>query len=104
MCNISDLLNKKIVLDALHLVPSLLEAIHQAKGTYLIGLKANQRLLRRLCLLQTLVHKPAFERVDAPLRGHRLVQRRVLLAGDLDVGQAVGQVGLEDGGGRHAGA
>lgn len=27
------LLNKKIVLDALHLVPSLLEAIHQARGT-----------------------------------------------------------------------
>ena len=27
------LLNKEIVLDALHLVPSLLEAIHQARGT-----------------------------------------------------------------------
>jgi len=72
----NDLLDKKIVLDALHLVPSLLEAIHQAKGTYLIGLKANQRLLRRLCLLQTLVHKPVFERVDASLRGHGRIDQR----------------------------
>ena len=72
----NDLINKKIVLDALHLVPSLLEAIHQARGTYLIGLKANQGLLRRLCLIQTLLHKPAFERVDGPLRGHGRIDQR----------------------------
>ena len=70
------LLNKKIVLDALHLVPSLLEAIHQARGTYLIGLKANQELLQRYCLIQTLLHKPAFERVDAPVRGHGRIDQR----------------------------
>lgn len=70
------LLNKKIVLDALHLVPSLLEAIHQATGTYLIGLKANQELLQRLCLIQTLLHKPAFERVDEPVRGHGRIDQR----------------------------
>jgi predicted transposase YbfD/YdcC len=70
------LLDKKIVLDALHLIPSLLQAIHQATGTYLIGLKANQRLLRRSCLIQTLMAKPAFERVDAPVRGHGRIDQR----------------------------
>lgn len=70
------LLNKKVVLDALHLVPSLLEAIHQATGTYLIGLKANQELLQRHCLIQTLLHKPAFERVDKPVRGHGRIDQR----------------------------
>ena len=72
----NDLLGNKIVLDALHLVPSLLDAIHHATGTYLIGLKANQRLLRRSCLLQTLMQKPSYERVDDSVRGHgRLDQR-----------------------------
>ena len=83
------LLNKKILLDALHLVPSLLEAIHQATGTYLIGLKANQRLLQRLCLIQTLVHQPAFERVDTPVQAHGRHGRthlRVLLADGPDAG------------------
>jgi hypothetical protein len=70
------LLDKKIVLDALHLTPSLLNAIHEAKGTYLIGLKANQRLLKRSCLIQTMLTKPAFERVDAPVRGHGRVDER----------------------------
>lgn len=72
----NDLINKKIVLDALHLVPSLLEAIHQARGTYLIGLKANQRLLQRLCLIQRLLHKPAFEQVGEPVRGHGRIDQR----------------------------
>lgn len=72
----NDLTDKKIVLDALHLVPCLLEAIHQARGTYLIGLKANQRLLQRLCLIQRLLHKPAFERVGEPVRGHGRIDQR----------------------------
>ena len=72
----NDLMSRKIVLDALHLVPSLLDAIHLAGGTYLIGLKANQGLLRRLCLIQTLLHKPAFERVDEPVRGHGRIDQR----------------------------
>jgi predicted transposase YbfD/YdcC len=72
----NELTNKKIVLDALHLVPSLLEAIHQATGTYLVGLKANQGMLQRLCLIQTLLDKPAFERVDAPVRGHGRIDQR----------------------------
>lgn len=72
----NNLTNRKIVLDALHLVPSLLEAIQLAGGTYLIGLKANQGLLRRLCLVQTLLHKPSFERVDEPVRGHGRIDQR----------------------------
>ena len=72
----NDLLNKRIVLDALHLVPALLDAIHLATGTYLIGLKANQFLLQRACLIQTLLHKPLFERIDAPLRAHGRIEER----------------------------
>lgn len=64
------LIDKKIVLDALHLTPSLLTAIHHHQGRYLIGLKSNQPVLRRLCFLQTMLAKPTFERVDAPERGH----------------------------------
>lgn len=64
------LLTGNIVLDALHLTPKLLEAIHHQQGRYLIGLKSNQFILHRLCLLQSLFHKPTFERVDARERGH----------------------------------
>lgn len=70
------LLDKRIVLDALHLVPALLDTIHDKQGTYLIGLKTNQRILWRLCLIQTLRHKPLFERVDAPVRAHGRVDER----------------------------
>ncbi len=67
-------MGKQIVLDALHLVPSLLDAIYLAGG--LIGLKANQGISWRLCLIQTLLHKHAFERVDQPVRGHGRIDRR----------------------------
>ena len=57
----SNLLNKKVLLDALHFVPKLLEAIYEAKGTYLIGLKANQQHLYRQCWLQTVAFTARFE-------------------------------------------
>ena len=72
----NELLKRKIVLDALHLVPGLLDAIHHQKGTYLVGLKVNQELLHRLCLIQTLLQKPVFERVDAPVRAHGRIEKR----------------------------
>jgi len=72
----NDLLKRKIVLDALHLVPALLDAIHRQRGTYLVGLKANQHLLQRLCLIQTLLHKAVFERVDEPVRAHGRIEER----------------------------
>lgn len=65
-----ELLNRKIVLDALHFTPKLLDTIHDHQGRYLVGLKSNQFTLHRLCLIQTLLHKSTFERVDAPERGH----------------------------------
>ena len=76
LLNDNGLLNKRIVLDALHLVPTLLDAIHLANGTYLIGLKANHFLLQQACLIQTLLHKPLFERVNAPC-GRMVVSRNV---------------------------
>lgn len=72
----NELLKRKVVLDALHLVPALLDAVHHQRGTYLVGLKANQHLLHRLCLIQTLLHKPVFERVDAPVRAHGRIEDR----------------------------
>lgn len=72
----NDLLDKKIALDALHLVPSLLEAIQGKQGSYLIGLKANQGLLRRQCLIQTIVHPPLFVGVDEPRRAHGRLEER----------------------------
>lgn len=72
----NDLLNRKVVLDALHLVPTLLDAIQCQRGTYLVGLKANQHVLQRLCLIQTLLHKPTFERVDEPVRAHGRIEER----------------------------
>lgn len=76
MLSDNELMKRKIVLDALHLVPSLLDAIHHQRGTYLIGLKANQHLLHRLCLIQALLHEPIFERMDAPVRAHSRIEER----------------------------
>lgn len=68
--------NRKIVLDALHLVPALMNAIHDKQGGYLIGLKANQHLLWRLCLIQTRRHQPLWERVDGPVRAQGRLDER----------------------------
>lgn len=43
----SGLLSKKISFDALHLKPQTLEPIAESGGTYLVGLKDNQKQLRR---------------------------------------------------------
>lgn len=54
LLNDSNLYSQKITasadrLDALHLVPKTLDAIHGAEGVYLIGLKSNQAHLYRYC-------------------------------------------------------
>lgn len=70
------LVNRKMVLDALHLTPALLETIHQHKGSYLIGLKDNQHHLLRLCIVRTMFVAPCYVRVEAPKRGHGRIEER----------------------------
>lgn len=72
----SGLVNRKIVLDALHLTPALLETIHHHKGSYLIGLKDNQHHLLRLCIVRTMLVAPCYVRLEAPQRGHGRMEER----------------------------
>lgn len=77
LLNEAGLYDQKITLDALHLKPLTVNAIHGAGGTYLIGVKANQAYLYRNCICRSLVESALFSRSDAPHRGHgRLEQRR----------------------------
>ena len=57
-------------LDALHFNPLTVNAIHGAGGIYVIGLKSNQPQLYRHCICTGLVSETAYERSDAPQRGH----------------------------------
>lgn len=72
----SGLCSQKITLDALHLVPKTLNAIHGAEGVYLVGLKSNQAHLYRYCFCKALTEKGDYARTDEPERAHgRLDQR-----------------------------
>jgi predicted transposase YbfD/YdcC len=70
------LYNQKLTLDALHLIPLTLNAIHGAKGVYVIGLKANQAHLYRYCLCSSLVDKADYARTDVAQRGHGRIDQR----------------------------
>lgn len=87
----NDLLKRKTVLDALHLTPELLKAIQEAKGTYLIGLKHNQPLLRRSCFIRTMVQSPGFQRLDAPLRKHGRQEERTYACFAIDTMSKAGR-------------
>lgn len=71
------LLDQRLSLDALHLNPLTVNAINGASGLYVIGLKANQRLLYRSCICRCLLHTPHYEYRSAWESGHgRLEQRQ----------------------------
>ena len=70
------LYEQKLTLDALHLIPLTVNAIHLAKGVYVVGLKPNQEHLYRYCLCTGLVDKPIYERADTPRRGHGRLEER----------------------------
>jgi predicted transposase YbfD/YdcC len=72
----SNLYNQKITLDALHLVPKTVSAIHGAKGVYLIGLKSNQAHLYRYCICKALTDKADYERADEQVRAHGRLEQR----------------------------
>jgi len=71
------LLDQRLSLDALHLNPLTVNAINGASGSYLIGLKANQRLLYRSCICRCLLDRPHYEHSSDWESGHgRLEQRQ----------------------------
>lgn len=72
----SGLASQKIALDALHLVPETLAAIHQAGGVYLIGLKSNQAHLYRYCICKSLTGRVDYYRDDQPARAHGRIEQR----------------------------
>ena len=76
LLNDTGLNNQKLTLDALHLIPLTVNAIHAAKGIYVMGLKSNQALLYRYCLCSRLVKKPLYQRTDAPRRRHGRLEER----------------------------
>ena len=76
LLNDAGLYEQKLTLDALHLIPLTINAIHSAKGTYLVGLKSNQAHLYQYCLCSSLVEKPIYERADGFERGHGRLEQR----------------------------
>ena len=72
----TDLYNRRLSLDALHLNPLTVNAIQKASGYYLIGLKANQALLYRSCICRCVVDKPRYEYTSAVERGHGRLEQR----------------------------
>ncbi len=76
LLNETGLYNQKLTLDALHLIPLTLKAIHGADGVYVVGLKANQAHLYRYGICSSLINKAAYERSDAAQRGHGRIDQR----------------------------
>lgn len=71
------LTGQRLSLDALHLNPLTINAIHKASGRYLVGVKANQAVLHRYCICRRLVDTPTYEATSDWERGHgRLEQRQ----------------------------
>lgn len=70
------LIKQKMTMDALHFKPLTLEPIHSAGGTYLVGLKENQKELfaeMEFCVRQL---KPCFQYNSAWERGHGRLEQR----------------------------
>ena len=76
LLNDAGLYSQKLSLDALHLNPLTVNAIADAGGIYLIGLKANQQALHRYCICHALCGRVAFTRLDDSRRGHGRVEQR----------------------------
>lgn len=76
LLNERGLYGQKLTLDALHLKPLTVKAIHGAGGVYVMGLKANQAHLYRACICRSLLQSATFSRTDAPQRGHGRLEQR----------------------------
>ena len=76
LLNDTGLYNQQLTLDALHLNPLIVNAINEAGGVYIIGLKANQEQLYRYAICATLVGSASYQRADEPVRAHGRVEQR----------------------------
>jgi len=76
LLNDTGLYSQKLTLDALHLNPLTVSAIHGATGVYIVGVKANQLQLHRYCICKCLVTKADYQRSDMPQRGHGRIDQR----------------------------
>jgi predicted transposase YbfD/YdcC len=70
-----ELMNQKISFDALHCKPNTLFMIARAKGKYLVGLKANQKQLRRQAL-KTIEAQAILWKQSSREKGHGRIERR----------------------------
>lgn len=80
LLNDTGLYNQKLTLDALHLIPLTVNAIHGANGIYVVGVKSNQAHLYRYCICNCLLHQADYERSDVPQRGHGRIEQRTYLS------------------------
>ena len=77
LLNDTGLYNQKLTLDALHLIPLTVNAIHGARGIYVVGVKSNQAHLYRYCVCKSLVNLAAYQRSDTVKRGHGRLEQRI---------------------------
>ncbi len=70
------LLDQKVTLDALHMIPMTLTSLHAAGGSYVVGLKANQAHLYRYCICRNLFDKADYEQVDEEKKRHGRLEQR----------------------------
>ena len=76
LLNDGGLYSQKFTLDALHLNPLTVNAIHGAKGVYVVGVKANQAQLYRYCICRSVVASATYQRADKAKAGHGRVEQR----------------------------
>ena len=69
------LASRKISLDALHCKPATLEIIAQSRGKYLVGLKANQKQMKRQMSL-AMEKQPFLARLGTAEKGHGRIEVR----------------------------
>lgn len=79
----TELEKEKITLDALHFCPDTLNQIEQAGGTYLVGLKENQKELYQDMQSVAIRSKAKSEWISEPEKGHGRVEFRNYQAFDL---------------------
>jgi hypothetical protein len=70
------LASQQLSLDALHLSPLTINAIHASSGRYLVGVKANQAVLYGHCICRCLVDTPTYETRSDWDRGHGRLEQR----------------------------
>lgn len=75
LLNSVDLASQKISLDALHCKPATLEMIAGRKGKYLVGLKENQKLLKKQIRLAS-EKQPFLAKIKTQEKGHGRIEER----------------------------